>query len=329
MCTIITTFSFIMSVNGFWDSGHMLIGEIASQYMLAQDIVTLNAVLAVWNPAFPNTGDIVSATVWADTLKCTDDQQLFCPSPLQPSLDGLSGHHGTFLQTNVSSELYPELSDFDTAHGNAHGILESGLRTFVSTNCTWTSNFVLRFLLHSFGDIHQPLHTILAQWPRREDDWGGKQVRFEPPCAYADLHALWDGIDAEFVRFWSPTHNATLREELRTQGLYIRRTFPLTEEMQRRFEFPSIETMPYTEFVHWSQDQKLFRQVILESNALAKSHVYTSEYAAEKEYYRCPSSRYLEQVRQMGWQQIHLAGFRMSFLLSQIARQIQTLDLLH
>ena len=96
---------------------------------------------------------------WADLIKC-DHPVHYCPSPLFPSIKVLDKFHYSGLRMRLQPSNVTTVEDvFDAAEGNAHELLDDVLRTFATTQSIWSSNFMLRFLLHVFGDIHQPLHA--------------------------------------------------------------------------------------------------------------------------------------------------------------------------
>ncbi|KAF0709430.1 hypothetical protein As57867_005889, partial [Aphanomyces stellatus] len=46
------------SVQAFWDNGHQMVGEIASQLLDPKDLATINSLLQDWEEAYPNTAEV-------------------------------------------------------------------------------------------------------------------------------------------------------------------------------------------------------------------------------------------------------------------------------
>ncbi|KAJ8571827.1 hypothetical protein ON010_g5005 [Phytophthora cinnamomi] len=48
--------SFLPSTHAWWDNGHMLVGEVATQLMDSTDVATIESILKQWDEDFPNNG---------------------------------------------------------------------------------------------------------------------------------------------------------------------------------------------------------------------------------------------------------------------------------
>lgn len=314
------------SAAAFWDAGHMLIGEVAVQYMEPQDVEALRALLSKWDDEFPNTGEITTATQWADIVKC-DKHASYCPSPLLPSVKALNKFHYVGLNLKIPKEENITTEElFDAATGDAHEIMRDTLETFKTTKSTWAANFMLRFFLHTFGDIHQPLHTtngISNDFP--EGDQGGNKYRFEKPCEFFNLHAMWDSTAGMYSHLWNMTMDHT-RMLLKEDALQIRQNSMAFD----KFGLVESQDMTYGEFCEWMKRKNSFNNIIIESYELARDAVYAPLNLTLNDAGRieCPSSEYVHAARDTIIQQIHLGGYRLSFVLTQLARQTLALGLI-
>lgn len=196
------------SAQAWWDNGHMLVGEIASQLLCENDRQTIETVLNRWESDFPNTNTITTTSIWPDLLKCSKPSS-YCPDPSLPSLKMMDEWHYVNLPMNVNGSSFAgkeaDLGLFKAAlAGSAHEFLEKSMKTLNTTKSSWSVNFVLRNFIHTFADLHQPLHVVgglSSTFP--QGDLGGNLWKFQQPCAFSNLHALWDAGAGDYVTNWS------------------------------------------------------------------------------------------------------------------------------
>lgn len=161
----------------------MITAQIAADYSSPRDVDTLDRLLSEWNSDWPLSGHMPGASIWPDVLKCRYQGGPACFSDAKPSLRALDEWHWISLAQGVdgyvpSGERLNHELTFEE-HGHAVDFLEEAVRTMSTTNSRWTANFMLRYFLHVFGDLHQPLHTSEALSSRfPEGDYGGNRWTF-------------------------------------------------------------------------------------------------------------------------------------------------------
>lgn len=314
----------------FWDNGHMLVGEVASQLMTAADRTTIETVLHKWDEDFPNTNKISTAAIWPDLLKCSKSSAS-CTSPLLPSFTQMEKWHFVNLPLNVNGSKWggqePDLNLFKSSFGGeATDVLEKSMTTFSSTKSLWAANLVLRNLIHIFGDLHQPLHVVAAVSETNPlGDQGGNLYKFATPCASANLHALWDASGGEYLTNWS-TNTTSIAGALAANATALIKALPADADT---INFAQYKSLSYPDFVSAVNNKAIYRQVILESYKLCTSAVYPKlnlKYDAGG-VVACPSDAYFTFAKTTMKTRIALAGQRLSVVLSQIARQLRSLNL--
>lgn len=85
----VTSMGFLPTAHGWWDNGHMLVGEVATQLTAPADVATIESILSKWDEDFPNTGEITTSAIWMDIIKCTSVSS-YCQSALSPSITSMS-----------------------------------------------------------------------------------------------------------------------------------------------------------------------------------------------------------------------------------------------
>ena len=313
------------AVIAFWDGGHMLVGQVAMEYMESSDIQVIHPLLSHWEQDFPNMNEIPTATVWADMIKC-HHPAVHCPSPLMPSMQILNQFH--FAAVAVARPNSSLETIFRQVKGQAHRMLEDALQSFATSQSLWSANFMLRFLLHVFGDIHQPLHTSLgvsSDFPH--GDRGGHSYVFEPPCAFSNLHMLWDALGGAHDYDWNTTMSPSTRARMVRDARQLIHEYPIKNDSlflqsQTLVDFPT--------FLRWAQEKYLFRQIVRESSSMALSNVYAALNLTLNENNRieCPTNDYIAMAIQVAEERIHLGGHRLAQLLTRLAHQIRRLNLL-
>lgn len=320
----------INTVQGFWDNGHMLVGEIASQLMTSADRSTIQRVLSKWEDDFPNTNTIATAAIWPDLIKCSKTSAS-CTSPMLPSFTQMEKWHFVNLPLNVNGTKWggqePDLNLFKSSFGGeAIDVLEKSMTTLTTTKSNWAANLVLRNLIHIVGDLHQPLHVVAAvSETNPAGDQGGNLYKFTSPCANANLHALWDASGGEYLNNWSPDTSA-IRGALAYNATTLIKALPANADA---INFEQYKSLSYADFVAAVTGKSLFREMILESYKLSTSAVYpklnlTYNAAGTVE---CPSEEYFTFAKTTMKTRIAVAGKRLSVVLTQFARQLRVLGL--
>jgi nuclease S1 len=138
----------------------------------------------------------------------------------------------------------------------------------------------LSWLIHLFGDIHQPLHCVARITPLHpQGDRGGNSFRLTGNPS--NLHSLWD-------------RSANLSQRPEEQvARQIREDHP-----RESLAADLAETSPTA----WARA----------SFALAKTHAYTDTLVEDPDDPPTPSNPYLRNMERVGQRQAALAGYRLA-----------------
>ncbi|ETV68531.1 hypothetical protein H257_15520 [Aphanomyces astaci] len=308
----------------------MLGGEIATQSMATKDVETLHLLLRQWDRDFPNTGDVTTACIWADLLKCNSVVTTYCPSSLTPSWSLYNAWHYVNLPVALPPSRLPNPVDpaallASSLDGSANHVLTGIFETLRTTHSPWTANHALRLFLHVFGDVHNPLHAaagVSARFPR--DDAGGNSFVFRKPCVTTNLHAMWDSLAGVYGSVnWSPdmtTDSADRRAINHSVAAAICRLGGSVESQQVK---ACVDGSAY------------LTQLFVESHDVAARDAYTGlnltcDIASSVRTCQvaCPSDAYQHQVVGTAEAQLVRGGTRLAVILTQFARQLRQLKLL-
>lgn len=248
-----------------WDfSGHFLIGQIAQRQLSPQAAHQIDTLLAELAWAEPRVSDFVGAGVWLDT----------------------QNWHGFAAFGNWHYEpTVPEAGPSPSSQ-NAVWATEQAIATLRNPQATrFQKALMLRVLLHSLGDLHQPLHAINRISPEHPaGDLGGTRfVLSNSP--YPHLHALWDAAGGQYPY---------LKLGQQTKVL------PLMQAAESQEPALAVAPMLGTA-LDWAN----------ESRTLALSAAYVGIQPGDT-----PSADYLEKVQRLSREQIWKAGHRLGQLLN-------------
>lgn len=175
-------------------------------------------------------------------------------------------------------------------------------------------NLKLRFLIHVFGDIHQPLHTaetFSRQFPL--GDSGGSAVPVDlgtgSSTNITDMHELWDACGGLYQDSWPAYSEAAALERARQ----------LIEEFPRDTLNPE-SAMSFADVAHESFNIAT-TQVYKEFNFTGTRNA-ASEQRRETLPYR-PSPEYMTTVQSLCRRQITLGGYRLAMVLTDIAHLLR------
>ncbi|RHY31985.1 hypothetical protein DYB32_002966 [Aphanomyces invadans] len=334
--SILSAYVAIASVHAWWDQGHLLVGEVATQVMAKEDVATVQSILGTWNGDYPNTGEITTATIWADLIKCNSISTTYCPSPVMPAVKFTDDWHYIDLPCNVNGTDWKGLTSKDVdrliqANIDGRGLytLHESLKTIAKSKSKWSVNFVLRFFLHVFGDIHQPCHSatgISDTFPG--GDIGGNNYQFTQPCSASNLHALWDNAAGTMTINWYPTSVPGSPDRL---DLTANATALLTKyaSLKDPLNYADYAKLSYADFVKAVATNKLLEKTFLDSYDVARSAVYAgidlNTWTNNK--VACPSAAYQAKVVATIESRIVLGGRRMAVVLAQFAKQLRAAGL--
>ncbi|GAX85299.1 hypothetical protein CEUSTIGMA_g12716.t1 [Chlamydomonas eustigma] len=317
----------------FWDNGHMLVAEIAKQYL--KDSGDLAPVLAVLQAPDGLSGveafhDLADSAVWMDQIKCTHSSP-GCSLHTFPSFNQFNNWHygGKCIAVNFYPETAnpcPGVDRLDT--GLILNAMFQAIDTFSSTKSLTSAAMALRIILHLMGDIHQPLHCSggAVDHNHPQGDVGGNARRFNFTCPSANLHMLWDSGGLKYLNNWSLENYTEISKALQENSTsFITNSVGLPDALN----FNTLEHMPYYQFVAVAKgDYGMFGRVLHEQAEIAKSVAYgtNSGIHLNPKYpgssLDCPTQHYFELVQNVTDLNIGRAGYRLYQVLKQISRQI-------
>ncbi|KAG2788103.1 hypothetical protein JG687_00007813 [Phytophthora cactorum] len=324
---MIASAGFLPTAHGWWDNGHMLVGEVAKQLMNEADVVTIESILSKWNEDFPNTGEITTSAVWMDLIKCTSVSS-YCQSPLSSSITSMSDWHYIDLPVNINGEKWEDkdadLTLFeDTMGGEAVSVIEGALKSFKTTKSSWAANLFIRNFIHIFGDLHQPLHTVAGvseAFPK--GDGGGNSEYFVSPCAFSNLHAVWDAAGGLYsLNNWALDID-DFKSTLQSNATEL---ITLLPNISDTIDFSQYENVAYNELYTTLVTNSVLREVILETYSYADTVVYNGLdlNATSSGNYPCPSSSYLAMAGEISQKRIVIGGSRLAVILKHFAAQLR------
>ncbi|KAF0709431.1 hypothetical protein As57867_005911, partial [Aphanomyces stellatus] len=331
------------SAHGWWDNGHMMVAEVATQCLASEDLATLTALLSGYDKEFPNTGYPTTAAIWPDLMKCDSFVSTYCPSDKTPALKMLDEWHYINLPLNVDGTDFQNLTSKDgdkllkaSMGGQSNEVLAKTLVMFGKTQSDHAANFGLRMLLHIFGDMQNPMHDVAGQAPQfPTGDAGGNFWNFPKGCVGSNLHGLWDSVGGKYGAVnWSPTFVAGTPDydALKANATKLAAKFTAADD---KLGFDAYKNVPYADFVAAMNGKafngKIFDN-ILESYDIARAVAYkgldfTCDMSSGRCVIPCPSQSYVDTLIATAEKSIAVGGKRLCVVLTQLARQIRALKL--
>jgi hypothetical protein len=315
-------------VQAWWDNGHMLVGEVASQLMAPEDVQTIEKALSYWERDFPNTNKISTAAIWADLVKCNTVSP-FCNTTDTPSFPQMDKWHYVNLPLNTNGARWggaePDLTLFAQSFGGEAGdVMDQFLRTFNSSRSPWSINLGLRQLIHILGDVHNPMHTVGGvNVNNPKGDSGGNAFTFVQPCAANNLHALYDNGGGQLLNNWAPKY--TFAEELKKNASELISSLPI---IQDNIDLSPVKGLPYDQFYQAFTKASYFKKFILESHTTALNFVYPAldlSLVAGTKNVQCPPDWYVAWAAQISKFRIAVGGRRLAFVLTEIAKHLRAI----
>ncbi|AYU80951.1 p1/s1 nuclease [Leishmania donovani] len=161
--------------------GHMLLAEIAHRQLDDKNKEKIDAMAEVFAQSgpFPSSPDMVQAACWADDVKRWRQYAMatwhFFAAPYNPENINITDAIDTVNAVTVSLDMISALKNTKAP--------------------LYMLNFAWANLVHIFGDLHQPLHTISrysSEYPHGDN--GGNLIQVMVGRKSLRLHALWDNI---------------------------------------------------------------------------------------------------------------------------------------
>lgn len=275
--------------SAWWCTGHMLVAHIAQQQLLQSNPAIYNfaqSILAPLNgPLTHNIANTFTETAcWPDDLKTYAFDEAnslhFIDKPYNPQ--------GMSTPPVPSDNIVWAISNFNyTLTAPVIAPLEKSV--------------ALRFLIHFFGDIHQPLHcTTLFDEQFPNSDIGGNSFKIVYDQDVNELHALWDSaigmLEQDLPRPLSDSNWAYMNQLAEWYTANYTRT-----DLELELQASNVTT--------WT----------IESFMLAKDYAYYGIKVGDT-----PSPQYIAEARQIVMKQIALGGYRLAdFLISALTPMIQ------
>ena len=271
---------------GWWDPGHMVIALIAQDQLSPQARAQVGQLLAIPLELEAGEDPLALASVWPDLLK-------------ERGLRAFDSWH--YLSTPTHPEAAPPVKASAAKPAEAPGQLLAILGQCRDTlgnpkSGSWEKAFMLRWLVHLVGDLHQPLHCVDRfdrGFPR--GDLGG--LRFAVSYgSITNLHFLWDSGAGLLPEFRYPDYRRS-SDHAPSEALRA-----LARKLQGQFPRGAFPQLPEANPAAWAA----------ESAQLAKTVAYSGIRPGQ-----VPKAAYLAKSRRVIAQQWALAGYRLGNLLNE------------
>ncbi len=268
----------------WWDVPHMVVVQIAKDQLDPATIERAEELIRYCENDFPQSNTLVTAACFADDITSL-------------GLSGFKVWHGVLTPYSADGFLTDrEIGCIKTLinDNNLLSAIRQSLKTLKNPAASkWEKYFMLRFLLHTVADIHQPLHCAQLyneQFPH--GDLAGHRFLITG-TPYRSLHVLWDaafGVGA--AKMYRPL-NQDDSDTIQTLSRYIASCYPPESLPERNI----------MDIAVWSE----------ESYELAAKVAYLGIFPGE-----VPSEEYMEKRRDTALRQIALAGYRLANLLKDL-----------
>eukprot|EP00644_Phytophthora_capsici_P004596 jgi/Phyca11/111086/e_gw1.19.262.1 len=270
----------------------MLVGEVAKQLMDPVDVTTIESILSKWDEDFPNTGEITTTAVWMDIIKCTAESST-CLTPAVPSITSMSDWHYINLPLNINGQKWEDKDADVTLFDDIMG--GDGIEAFP------------------------------------KGDGGGNSETFASPCAFSNLHAVWDAAGGLYsLNKWNVSIES-FRPTLESNATEL---ISLLPSIPDNLTFSQYENVTYNELVRDLVTKSVLREVTIETYNYANTIVYsnldlnaTSSGSYPSGKYPCPSASYFALAGEISQKRIAIGGSRLAVILKHFAAQLRALGL--
>lgn len=281
---LIIIFFFSVKLFAWWDVPHMLICQIAKNQLDGATIQKVEDLLSYFESDFPESSTFITASCFPDDITTL-------------GLSGFKVWHGVLTPYSVDNFLTQREVDCIESlinDNNLHAAIRQCVKTLKNPKAKdWEKSFMLRFLFHCVGDIHQPLHCIQlysSQFPC--GDLAGHRFIISG-MPYKNLHLLWDaafGIGAKKM-----VRPLSFKDEQ-----WINETASSIEKMFPQSSLPESKNMDY---LQWSK----------ESYQIAIQVAYNGIQVG-----KTPSPDYIATGEHTASRQMALSGYRLAQLIKEI-----------
>jgi len=288
-----------LQVYGWWDTGHMLVAQIAYKH-LYQDNATSPEVLSSLENAVNslvvyanNSNTFVTAACWMDDIKNRDFNQMdnwhyinlpYCYGFNETETNSTEACWGISVAEVLANSYSGDFED-------ALWAINQGIATIKSKYAQgFERGLAMRNLLHIVGDIHQPLHATTMYTPLLPGgDLGGNlfYLNLSTP-GYGKLHGFWDSGVGQL-------NNNILRPLNASAAAYLSDT--------------ADQIMAYSANITANANWNNVTEWGMESYYLAIQYCYNISNNS------IPSPEYIEKGWDIVQQRIGLAGYRLAQIL--------------
>ena len=182
ICTLL-----ILSAHSWWETGHMLVAEIAKQDLLKNNPEVYKRAEEISLFVKGLTGNLtdtfIESAIWLDDIKTEGWNALFTwhfvdrpYNPLGLVTNGISSYNAIYAIEEAINVLN---------NSKAYG------------KTTLTKSIFMRILCHVVGDIHQPLHGVSLYnltFPLGDEGGNQENITVEAQNQKMPLHFYWDAI---------------------------------------------------------------------------------------------------------------------------------------
>ncbi|CRG95638.1 p1/s1 nuclease, putative [Plasmodium gallinaceum] len=284
------------------DEGHMLISAIAYRGLTDEERAVLDKIFMNYKED-NHFNHPVLGSIWPDHIKSFDYKYPNNERRID-AIDLMNGWHFINIPYNplqVHIDLFYKYYYKKTEHGLS--VLKYTFKTLKNINkkenhgTYFAYNFHLRFFIHIFGDLHQPLHTITFYNENfLEGDHGGNDISVRYNNNVDKLHYLCDTVFHSRAKKWP---QITL-DEIFNEADSLMRSYP-REYFGNRLE-KEMDEIEYLDFI------------VNESYSKAVDYIYSNfpHDSLNKETTYVLSNFFVINLKKLLNEQIVLGGYRLT-----------------
>ncbi|GAB68573.1 hypothetical protein PCYB_134470, partial [Plasmodium cynomolgi strain B] len=288
----------------------MLIAYIAYENLNDNEKATIDRIFAQSHDK--DFDNIISAATWPDHIKTSDPRRFRQPIPFERSeiLDIFNDWHYVKTPYNPTNMYLPpkHLYGHKGKH-NAAGISKHIYRTLVNVKkkpkhgSYYSYNFYLKYFIHLFADIHQPLHTLnFYNENLLNGDKGGNDITVTYGGLTGNIHYLCDSIFNSRRKRW-PTVDV---QKLKKDAINLMNFFP-PRALRNELRIPR-DKIAYID------------TIVNQAYELALEYVYNKlpmQHLSKEKMF--PVNRtFVTQLKHILYRQMVLAGYRLAEYLKDI-----------
>lgn len=269
---------FAQSSGAWFDEGHEVVGEIAWRSLDDNTKATVTELLKHLEPAYSQASSLAKAGTIPDRMKGgfkLFDQWHYVTLPIMT-------YNATAPASKTPNSLWALCESVRTIATVTHTTRTPGYLPWAPNS--FERAFMIAWLAHLVGDMHQPLHSVSRFTPTLPDgDMGGNLFPVRVGSKVTNLHLFWDSGLGYFNK---QKNTDEIAQELMKE--HPRASFKNKVEM--------------VAFREWAQD----------GHNLAKNVVYDLPEGSE------PTKEYTARGQKIVKERVALAGYRLAFLLTEL-----------